>query len=105
MSIYKVLISCSRMVPVNSGSYAYMEEQRAYAEYQYFSSLEKAQAFAQRYSEVPLVWDHIGDDWCWGAKTAAFEATIYKEEGAYFDTTLLPPLPTKFASRHGFLGD
>lgn len=101
MSIYKVLIMCSKEVPTTTPSgHTYNEQQRAYAEYQYFSSLEKAEIFVQRYSEFPLVWECISDD-CYCTEHPLFSANIYVEKDAYFDTTLLPPLPTKFApTRH-----
>lgn len=102
MSVYKVLISCSREVPKTTPSgHSYMEDQRAYAEYQYFSTPEKARGFVQRYSEAPLEWDDLGGD-IWSTKTPFFEATIFMEKDAHFDTALLPPLPTKFAERHQY---
>ena len=85
------------------GGYSYTEEHRAYAEYQYFSTLDKAQAFVQRNSEVPLMWVAL-DGECWFTSTPLFETTIYLEKEAYFDTSILPPLPTKFAARQQ-LGD
>ncbi len=102
MPIYKVLVSCSkRKLMTSPGGYNYMEDLHAYAEYQYFSTLDKAQIFIQRYSEEPVIWEAL-DDECWTTSTPHFKATIFLEKDAYFDTAILPPLPTKFAARHQF---
>lgn len=99
MSIFKVLVYVKREVQKASllgGTYT--EEETAYAPMQYFSSLELAKAFVQRYSEHPLNWE-TSFSYMWSVELPELCATIFLEKDSYFDTTLMPPLPTKFAPR------
>lgn len=108
MSVCKVLIFCSRNVPMICPATGrdYNQEQSAYAPYQYFSTLVKAQNFVQRYTKVPLEWEEISDD-CWCVRLDEFGANIFVEEGSNFDLgpdDQKPELPFEFAER-GNRGD
>ncbi len=102
MSVYKTLISCVKRVPQTGPSgYTYIEEQSAYSEYQYFSTLEKAKRHCQQYVTSAITWESIGDD-CWSGAFENGHFNIYLEQGAEFDTLGKPPLPTKFAARQHY---
>lgn len=99
--IYKTLIVRTRTIAKSTAGphpYAYTSEEHAYSDYQYFSSLTKAQEYMQWYSPEPLVWEPIGDD-CWTAKTDVFSANIYVEGLSNYDSMVHPALPSKFAGR------
>jgi len=99
MSIFKVLAVCSKEVIVETVSgHTYLDEVHAYSEYQYFSTLEKAQAFCQQYIPDPIEWIFLSDD-CWYVETDIANFNIYVEKDAEYDTPTKPPLPTKFATR------
>lgn len=99
MSIYQVLITRTKTEErSNSMDFKYEVELAAYSEPQYFSSLEKAQAFCQQYVPTPIIWARLsyGDIWVHECDGIGF--SIYLEEGS-FDTTTKPPLPFKFVER------
>ncbi len=105
MSIYKVLVSCTKKVPMvhSPSGYSYTDEQHAYAEYQYFSTLAKAQAYCQQYTHTIFEWEQLGND-CWSCTFENVSFSIFWEKDAEFDTPVMFALPTKFATRH-HLGD
>jgi len=94
MSLYKVLIVVTKSVPMRSFGHTYNEMHRAYSDYQYFTSLEKAQAFCQKYSEKSLEWEFLMSD-CWSSEPIdGLSFNIYLEKGSMVDTDETPPLPT-----------
>lgn len=100
MSIFKVLITRTKIIPIMSlGGYMYDEESRAYSDFQYFSTLENAQVFCHQYLTVPFFWEHLGED-LWYFEHEGISFNIYLEEGSEFDTLSKPPLPGDFAVHH-----
>ena len=77
----------------------YDKELRAYSEFQYFSTLEKAKSFCQQYIPVPFDWEQLSEDlWYVEYRDASFN--IYVEKDAEFDTESKPDLPDNFAERY-----
>lgn len=106
--LYSLLWHRTRFVPVESrwGSgpdevHKYDREETAFAETQYFTSLKKAQGFAQQYATEPLVWELNDPYLSTTHKDIYFQ--IQKME-VDLDTREMPPLPSNFAELHS-LGD
>ena len=100
MTIHKVLTVLTRNVLATTpGGYTYNDQHTAYSDYQYFSSLQRAKDFCQRYFRQRLVWEGIGDDCC-VATVDEISFNIYSEEGSWFNTEALPALPTDPKPRH-----
>ncbi len=93
--IFAALVFLERQVVRNTSAYTYKETETAYMDKQYFSTLEKAKAFAQQYCPLPLEWRDLGNGYT-VAEYGEFNCNIEIEKYSHFDTTSTPALPTKF---------
>ena len=94
--IFKALVYVDRIVRIEHPSYPYNEEQTAYAPYQYFGTLELAQAHAAQYSTKELIWEEVSSD-AYFAEGEDFKCIVYVEKDSEYNTNSKPALPDNFS--------
>lgn len=94
--LYSLLTMRTRFIPVTNtwgkgpnDSYTFDQEHRAYGETQYFTSLEKAKAFAEFYCPG-LVWDQLDEYHTAEQGEISFQIQVLK---TVLDPVEHPPLP------------